>query len=240
MLFDIDGTVIRAGDPAHRAAFEVAMAEVHDTDATLDGIPLGGRLDRQIARDALARSGVAAAAIDASLDRVMDAMTAAYERQVPQDARRDWVLPGVAETASSLARQGACVGVLTGGARGVARHKLGAAGLAHLFPLGAYGCEADDRAALVELAVAEARALGHRIRRDRVVLVGDTPLDVAAAREADAAVIAVATGTWTLDELAATDPDVLLADLDHAGGEAPRPVTELLDALGAPGPPGAG
>ena len=89
VLFDIDGTVIRAGDPAHRAAFEVAMAEVHGTGATLDGIPLGGRLDRQIARDALARSGVGAAAIEASLDRVMEAMAAAYEREVPPDARHN-------------------------------------------------------------------------------------------------------------------------------------------------------
>ena len=65
------------------------------------------------------------------------------------------------------------------------------------------------------------------------MLVGDTPLDVAAAREAGAAVVAVATGRWTLDELAATDPDVLLADLDHPAGEAPPAIAALLDRLTA-------
>jgi phosphoglycolate phosphatase len=45
------------------------------------------------------------------------------------------------------------------------------------------------------------------------VLIGDTPLDVAAAREAGARVVAVASGFSDLDELDAAAPDHLLADL---------------------------
>ena len=226
MLFDIDGTIIRAGDPAHRAAMEHAMAEVHGTSSTIDGLPLGGRLDRQIVRDALARDGVEPAVVDASLDDLLARTGRRYADLVGPDERRDWLLPGVEATLTALHDGGAVVGVLTGGARGVARHKLMAAGVADLLPIGAYGCEADERSHLVDLARAEAVARGAVV--DVVVLVGDTPLDVAAARSAGAAAVAVATGRWTLAELAETGPDVLLADLHHPDGVPPE-LARLLD-----------
>mgnify|MGYP001409659034 CR=1 FL=1 len=55
VLFDIDGTLLRAGDRAHQAAFVRAMQEVYGVPATLDGVPLAGMLDSQIARLALGR-----------------------------------------------------------------------------------------------------------------------------------------------------------------------------------------
>ena len=93
MLFDIDGTIIRAGDPAHRAAMEHAMAEVHGTSSTIDGLPLGGRLDRQIVRDALARDGVEPAVVDASLDDLLARTSRRYADLLEverDDGTRDW------------------------------------------------------------------------------------------------------------------------------------------------------
>ena len=45
------------------------------------------------------------------------------------------------------------------------------------------------------------------------MLVGDTPLDVLAAREAGARAVAVATGFAGLDALRESEPDALLQDL---------------------------
>ena len=58
---------------------------------------------------------------------------------------------------------------------------------------------------------------------DDLLVIGDTPLDVQCARAIGARVVAVATGVHSYDELAATEPDVLLANLAD-----PRPVLELV------------
>jgi phosphoglycolate phosphatase-like HAD superfamily hydrolase len=202
VLFDVDGTLIRAGDPGHREAFHGAFVEVFGVAATIDGIPLGGNLDRAIARAALRREGVDDRTIDGGLDDLMRALGRRYDPSavVP--------LPGVT-AAVEAAAPGHVLGVLTGGAQGVARRKLEVCGVHHLLSVGAFGCEAEVRAELVHLA---ARRAGG-VPMSEVTLVGDTPLDVAAARAAGCAVVAVATGRWSIDDLAGTDPDAVLADL---------------------------
>jgi phosphoglycolate phosphatase-like HAD superfamily hydrolase len=44
-------------------------------------------------------------------------------------------------------------------------------------------------------------------------VIGDTPLDIACARAADAWVVAVATGSFSTADLAPHQPDLLLPDL---------------------------
>jgi phosphoglycolate phosphatase len=61
--------------------------------------------------------------------------------------------------------------------------------------------------------VARERAAARYGEPTGAVLVGDTPLDVLAAREAGARAVAVATGFADLDALRASEPDALLQDL---------------------------
>lgn len=206
-LFDVDGTLIRAGDPAHRSAFDAALAEVYGVAATLDGVPLGGMLDRAIARLALEPHGLAEDVVEAGLAELAVAMGASYRAAVGE--RRSWVLPGVEDVARRLQDEGVVTGVLTGGCQAVVDAKLAAAGLDHLFPAGAYGDQADERPALVPMAVA---ALGAAPGTPAVV-VGDTPLDVEAAHGAGVPCLAVATGRWSVDDLAAAGADAVVADL---------------------------
>lgn len=213
-LFDIDGTLIRAGDPDHRAAFDHALAAVYGVPATLEGVPLGGMLDRQIARLALAGHELDAGATEAGLDALVDAMADHYVAAVARGDRVEHLLPGVAEAAAALDRAGVALGVVTGTARRVARAKLHAAHLDDRFPVGAYGDEADERAELVVLAID--RAASHFARPftpATTVVIGDTSLDVAAARGVGARAVAVATGRVTSAALAAAEPDGLLDDL---------------------------
>lgn len=213
-LFDVDGTLIRAGDPEHGTAFLLAAAEVHAVDVTLDGIPLGGRLDRHITADALTVAGVTTAGIVEREAELMDAMGRHYRSLVPADARRSWVLPGVAQLLAGCAGHGVAAAVVTGGASTLVPHKLAAAGLLHHLPVLACGDEANDRAALIRLARARACAhWGQEFAPSSTIVVGDTPLDVEAARAAGVKVLAVATGRWSVDELAGCAPDFVLPDL---------------------------
>jgi phosphoglycolate phosphatase len=228
-LFDIDGTLIRAGDPDHRAAFDHALTAVYGVPATLDGVPLGGMLDRQIARLALEGHDLDRSATEAGLDALVDAMAEHYVAAVARGDRVEHLLPGVARAAAALAEAGVALGVVTGTARRVARAKLHAAHLDDLFPVGAYGDEADERADLVALAIDRAAAhFARPFAPETRVVIGDTTLDVAAARGVGAKAVAVATGRVTRAALAATDPDGLIDDMSDAAAT----VTVVLAAVG--------
>jgi phosphoglycolate phosphatase len=80
--------------------------------------------------------------------------------------------------------------------------------------IGAYGSDHRDRGRLVDVARAKARErLGEEVDPADVVVIGDTPLDVAAGRAGGARVVAVATGHYDVASLEATEPDAVLPDL---------------------------
>lgn len=215
-LFDIDGTLIRAGDPAHRLAFDHALVTVYGVPATLDGLSLAGMLDRQIARLALRPFDIEPGAIDAGLPELVRVMGDHYRTLVGPGERHDHLLPGLPDAACALAEAGVALAVVTGSAAPVARAKLEAAGLARLFPIGAYGDQADHRGELVRLGLTQAqRHFARPFDAARAVVVGDTPKDIAAARDAGTRVLAVATGVVSRDALAAAAPDTLLDDLSE-------------------------
>ncbi|MFN0090637.1 MAG: HAD family hydrolase [Acidimicrobiales bacterium] len=215
-LFDIDGTLLRAPDEVHLDAFEHALRAVFGVPAVVRGRPLAGRLDRVIAREALADCGISAADADRKLGAVVATMGRYYSLRVGAGDRESWVLPGVVELLRKLRAGGLAAAVVSGGAAPVAKAKLSAARLDEHLVAGAYGDQADERAELVALAVtAASEVLGRRHLAAHAVVIGDAPGDVAAARAAGARVIAVATGRFGIDELAELGPDAVFADLSN-------------------------
>jgi phosphoglycolate phosphatase-like HAD superfamily hydrolase len=114
--------------------------------------------------------------------------------------------------------------VLTGNIRPLAEVKLAALGLGDPLDLaiGAYGDMDEVRAELVGVARARASGpgaagsgggFGGDFGGEATVLVGDTPLDVAAALATGARAVAVATGSFTEAELAASGAHAVLPDL---------------------------
>jgi phosphoglycolate phosphatase-like HAD superfamily hydrolase len=82
------------------------------------------------------------------------------------------------------------------------------------FEVGGFGSDHRDRPSLVEVARTKAeRKYGTAFTGRATVLVGDTPLDVAAGRAGGARVVAVATGPYGVEELQATGADAVLPDL---------------------------
>jgi phosphoglycolate phosphatase-like HAD superfamily hydrolase len=105
---------------------------------------------------------------------------------------------------------GAELALVTGNLEAIGRAKVAAAGLGHPFAPGGggFGSDSEVRADLVRLA--RDRAQG-RYADDQVVVVGDTPRDIAAARAAGVRVIAVTTGAH--DAAALADADGVAPDL---------------------------
>jgi len=104
--------------------------------------------------------------------------------------------------------RGRCIGLATGNLEVGARIKLTRGDLWRRFPFGGFGSDAGDRAELVRVAIRRGQdRLGRTLSRAEVVVIGDTPRDVAAAHAAGAVAVAVATGGHSEAELRASGAD---------------------------------
>lgn len=232
VLFDIDGTLVSTGGRAGQALLR-ALAATYGVLPELDGYSFAGKTDPQIVRELLTRSGVAASVIEERREKAL-ATYLEYVREALEPGSVQ-VLPGVRQLLDALAAlPQVTVGLLTGNVAGGAALKLRAAGLAGTFHFGAYGCDAEDRNALVPIARQRAFELtGHHFPAERTVVVGDAEADIRCARAGGARAVAVATGGTPRAALAALAPDVVLesladptalaAILDHPPGRALPP-----------------
>ena len=209
LLFDIDGTLLSGATGAHSRALDGAIREVHgvNTDDLRAKIGPAGRTDGEIARLILLDLGVSARRIDELAGAVREACCRIYARVCPPDLS-DHVVPGIVDLLPWLAgRDGVTLGLLTGNFEPVARLKLSRAGIGRWFAAGkgAFGSDSEDRAALPAIARRRAGRAGIPVPRDQTMVIGDTPRDIACARADDVRCVAVATGQYGPDELAAAD-----------------------------------
>jgi phosphoglycolate phosphatase-like HAD superfamily hydrolase len=205
LLWDIDGTLLQRASEAHAEALRRALGEVHGADVSgVTGVAAAGRTDGAIARDLLRAVGVEDAAIDRSVAEVAEATADAYRELCPADLS-GFVARGVRETLDwVLAANGRFRNSLvTGNFEPVARLKLARAGIGEHFPegQGGFGTDAEAREELPPLA--RRRAGGWP--RERTVVIGDTPNDIACARADGLRVIGVETGPFGRRELAGAD-----------------------------------
>jgi len=213
LLFDIDGTLLRTRG-AGREALDEAFARVLGWPDATAGISLAGATDGGIVRGVAARFGVAWDGVSPppfDLDAVRSAYLGALQERLGHPDRVA-LCPGVRALVDALAGR-AHLALLTGNWRAGAALKLGAVGLWGGWHDGAYGDDHADRNCLVPVARARAEAAGLRFRR--VIVIGDTPADIACARAGGALVVAVETGFASGEELAAARPDLLLPDLER-------------------------
>jgi phosphoglycolate phosphatase-like HAD superfamily hydrolase len=210
-LFDVDGTLLLT-QGAGRDALSLALRDQFGVEDDLTGIPFAGRTDTLILADVLRRHGLDFH--DGDRERFWDRVTA--HMRALMDPPRGGLLPGVRSLLDTIgAEPGWVRALLTGNVGEMARIKLEAFGVYDAFAWGAFGDEAPDRNELAKLAVRRA-AERHGVTPERCIVVGDTEHDIACARAAGARVVAVATGSQSMQVLAAHRPDLLLGNLDDA------------------------
>lgn len=212
VLWDIDGTLL-TGSAAALRAFNRALVEIYELDTDPARIEYGGKTDSQIALEVLALHNIDEAP---ALDRL--AQFHQHYALLVEDAYDELcagvqVLPGVHAVLDALDEAGAIQSLLTGNLRPTAELKLRAAGLAGRFnfDVGAFGSDHRNRDELVPIARVKSTARFGQL--GSVVVVGDTPRDIACGKAGAARTVAVATGHWDAGALRQHEPDVVLEDL---------------------------
>jgi phosphoglycolate phosphatase-like HAD superfamily hydrolase len=221
LLFDIDGTLITTGGAGRRAIERAFEAHTGRRDAC-SSFSFAGMTDRAIVRAGL--RAIDHHADEAGIDALLDGYLAVLADEVAR-ATDFYVHAGVEEAlAAAHARPRTAVGLGTGNIREGARVKLSRVGIYHRFGFGGFGSDHEDRAELLRIGAARgASDLGVPVEECRVVVIGDTPRDIAAARAIGADSLAVATGPFATDELATHAPTRVFRDL-----AAPGALDELL------------
>jgi phosphoglycolate phosphatase len=215
LLWDIDGTLLQGASVEHALALRTALRDVHGVSVDQVTVEAAGRTDGAIARDLLLGSGVAVDAIDQRVAEVQAACASLFAELCPDDLS-DRVAPGIASVLPELSPRFR-FSLVTGNFEPVARLKLARAGIGEWFPAGqgAFGTDAESRDELPPLA----RARAGSWPRERTVVIGDTPRDIACARADRVRVVGVATGPFGAEALADAD-----AVID--GADALEPVLE--------------
>ncbi len=210
LLWDIDGTLIRSGNAGHRAMNAAAQAVFGLADAFAH-FDFGGRTDPWVLNVLCAQHRLEASPAD--IDRFFAVYVDALRTELHNP--RALTCAGIRETLDHF--HGApetAQGLLTGNIVSGARVKLEHFGLWEYFPFGAFADDSGERNRLGPIALDRARRhVGlDSLEASDLIVIGDTPHDIACARAVGAHAVATATGGFTYDELAEHKPDLLVRD----------------------------
>ena len=221
LLWDIDGTILHTGK-AGETALGHAMDKLYGVSKGLQGLEIAGRTDKWIVEQLLAREGLAHG--EREIARFLDVYVERLAEELPR--RQGGLHPGVWGILEEAHRRPDLVqGLLTGNIEKGARLKLSRYGVNHFFEFGAFADDSPVRNELGPHAKRRARDRhGEEFPPERIYIIGDTPHDVACARALGAKAIAVATGSFSVEQLRTCGADAVFSDLGH-----PENFFRLLD-----------
>jgi phosphoglycolate phosphatase len=212
LLFDIDGTLITSGGAGERA-LRLALKDRFGHDDDLSTIEIAGRTDGSIARRICEKYGIEQTPenLSAFLDGYLHHL--AIELNHSKGRR----LPGIVELLNALkALPHVAVALLTGNLERGAEIKLTHYGIWHYFEFGAYADDHHDRNQLGKFAKARAtKKHGVEFVPENIFVIGDTPHDIDCGRAVGAKTVAIATGNFSREQLAAHSPDYLFDDFSN-------------------------
>jgi len=209
ILFDIDCTLVDTGGAGMSALTEAALKIFGDEGPPLD---LAGSTDSGIVRGLFEHFGLS---YDAELEeRFYDAYLPLMERNLNDASFGGKILDGASELLNALEDHGHTLGLMTGNIERGAVVKTCHYGLAEHFGFGSYGDDHWDRNKLGPVALARAEeATGKKFTAAETLVIGDTPKDVACAKAFGARSVAVATGAFDEEALAASGADEVISTL---------------------------
>ena len=214
VLFDIDGTILWS-DGAGRRAMMRALTAAFGTSGS-PNYRYDGKTDRQIVRDLMRMEGHADDTIDARMTALLDEYVTWLQEELRSGQTHIERFRGVLELLDALeARADRRISLLTGNIEVGASAKLRAVGIDPArFSVSAFGSDHEMRGELPAIAQRRAREeLGLHVEGDAIVIIGDTPADIDCGRAIGARAIAVATGRYSVEELASHRPSAVFPDL---------------------------
>jgi phosphoglycolate phosphatase-like HAD superfamily hydrolase len=213
-LFDIDNTLLNSGG-AGAKAMTLAFEEIFGVADAFVGIEYTGRSDIAIFRDGALAHGLD---VNGQFPELLARFREAYFSFLPQTLRQNpgRVMPGMPEVLAALeATPGAHMGLATGNFSLSARLKLEYYGLERFFQTGGFGEDSDERAEIVARAIERVAALAADAGPHSTFVIGDTPLDVAAALANGVVAVGVATGTFSVDALKEAGAGLVFPDFSR-------------------------
>jgi len=213
LLWDIDGTLVYM-DRAGERSLLIAIRDLYQRDLGLHlPVDLKGRTDTSICRDLLIWLGVPVTPAEEA--RFRSAYLALLPTTLPMV--RPFVHPGIRAVLDAVhAHPEIHQALLTGNLREGARLKLSHLDLWRYFEFGAFADDSHIRDELGPFALRRAQEkLGIDFPPERVFIIGDTPHDVACGKAIGAKTIAVATGSFSVEQLAALNPTHVFKDFSE-------------------------
>ena len=207
-LFDIDGTLLKVKHKVNRTLIQRILGRFGFNHIDVAGLDFAGKTDRDIFSDLLKQPD------DEMFHQVKQIYLQELERNL--SAGDIHVYNGVHDSLDYLREREAWTGLLTGNFARAARIKLAATGLLERFRFGAFGDDHHDRNHLPPAAFEELiRHSGEPFRPSDLVIIGDTPRDVGCAQSFGSVSVAVATGTYSFEELENCGADAVLHSLEE-------------------------
>jgi phosphoglycolate phosphatase len=195
-LFDVDGTLFLTHDPLSSEALLATVRDVYGVtppDDAVEQVDHEGQTAKRIARLVLEGQALGSDEIDAHLDEWCGRFAERYVELLRRTSPVQWqAAPGAGDALERLQQRGLRLALLTGNPEPMARARMARLGLERFFPLGqgAFGCDREERAALITLA--RERAGGWPA--GDTVEIGDTPRDAETAHTAHVRSIVVPSG----------------------------------------------
>ena len=215
ILFDIDGTLLLTAGAGRRAIVAALCNEVDDP-AAFEGIRFDGKTDPQIVVEMLEAAGQAESRESERVRRLCRRYVGLLAVELERSTTRTTLMPGVEPLLDRLqAHPDAVLGLLTGNLAEGAALKLQSGGIdPSRFRVGAYGSDAAHRPDLPSIAARRAEPLFGRVPSGAdVVIIGDTPADIHCGQGISARALGVATGAYSVSDLAACGPHAVFEDL---------------------------
>ena len=216
VLFDIDGTLLNSAGLG-RASMRRALGSIFGSPGN-PAYRYDGKTDKQIVRDVMRLEGHSDEHIDSQMEKLIEIYLDGLREGAASGKFDVRPLDGVIELLDALEpRDDVVLGLLTGNVESGARTKLTAAGInPDRFRVNAFGSDHEHRPELP--AIAQRRAneqLGLDIAGDRMVVIGDTPADIACGRSLGAKAIGVASGHYSVEDLQSHNPYAVFPSLKN-------------------------
>lgn len=215
VVFDLDQTLVDV-TWLHDRTVHRLLGDFFGVDAWLGEIHFGGKSLGENITELAVLKGVPREAVTQRLDEILDAYDVLFRSGLPDDAS-SCVLPGARRLLDELSKTEHVVALHTGSSEGVAEKVLASTGLAGYFRFAVFGTRSRSRARMLKMVLKRAEELtGRRFRGNEMVIIGDSVRDVECSHLFGAVGIAVATGSYSREDLAKRTPDYLFDSLeDH-------------------------